>query len=107
MSNNTREFILRIKNHTIRPRRTAIIDLARVQNRKLIVRAGDGEVEVLVVVVFMGVVIDVVVCGVEVETGVLSVGDCGFCVTVGGTGVGAGAGIVLFYWDYGGEGEWC
>lgn len=55
----------------------------------------------------MRVVIDVVVRGVEVEAGVLRVGDCGFRVTVGGAGVGAGAGIVLFDWDYGGEGEWC
>lgn len=55
----------------------------------------------------MRVVVDVVVCGVQVEAGVLCSGDCRIGVAVCGTGVGAGAGIVLVDWDYGGEGEGC
>lgn len=103
MGNNTSKLILSIKNNAISTRRTTIILLPRDQDRELVVVTGNGEIEVLIVVVFMRVVVDIVVGAVQFVPGSLGLGYRGCCVAVGGAGIGAGAGFERDG-DYGCEG---
>lgn len=91
----TRQLVIVIKHHTVRPGRTPRIRLVRGQNRELVVRRLYGEIEVLVVVVDVWVVaaanglvlLVVIVAGLFGSVGVIA----GVAVTA--TGVVARAGL--------------
>lgn len=97
MRNNPRKLILPIKNNPIWPRRSTIIYIPIAQDRKLIVRARNGEVEPLVVVVFVWVGVILLARAVEVVPGRLggAYGAAGVADRAAGVGAGAfGGGCV-------------
>lgn len=109
MRNNPRQLPIPIKNNPISPRTTPLVNLPVTQNRKLIIRARDGELEPLVVVVFVRVV--AASCfragGIEIVAGLFGGGYGGGGVADVATGVGAG-GTFLIQWEgKGEEGEGC
>lgn len=53
MRNQPRQLIIASKDNTVRTGRTTAVNLSAAENRELVVRARDGKVEALVVVVFM------------------------------------------------------
>lgn len=57
MRNNARQLIISVENDTVRARRATSVHLAALKNRELVVGAGNGEVEALVVVVDVGVAV--------------------------------------------------
>lgn len=90
-----------VEDDTVRARRTAAVHTSGAQDRELIVGGVDGEVEVLVVVVDVGVVVDVVAGGLEAGALVDGGGDSRGRVADAAAGVGARlAGL-----DLGREGE--
>lgn len=101
MGDNASKLSILVENDTVRARRTAVVHTAGAQDRELIVGRVDGEVEVLVVVVDVGVVVDVVAGGLELGASVDGGGDGGRRVADAAAGVGARlAGLELS-----GEGE--
>lgn len=57
VGNNTSQLIIVVENNTVRAGGTTGVNLAAAQNRELIVGAGDGEIEALIVVVDVGVAV--------------------------------------------------
>lgn len=101
MGDNASKLSILVENDTVRARRTAVVHTAGAQDRELIVGRVDGEVEVLVVVVDVGVVVDVVAGGLELGASVDGGGDGGRRVADAAAGVGAR----LAGFDLSGEGE--
>jgi hypothetical protein len=57
VGNNTSQLVISVENNTVRTGRTTSVHLTAAQNRELIVGAGNGEIEALVVVVDVGVAV--------------------------------------------------
>ena len=100
MRDQPRQLIILIEDHTVRTRRTAIVDLSGAEDRELVVGRVHGEVKVLVVVVLVRVLVvaDRLTLLVQVEAGLLGFGHGGLVVAgfaagvVAGLGGGVGAG---------------
>lgn len=101
--NHTRQLIITIENNTVRTRRTTSVRLAALENRELVVRAGNGEIETLVVVVGVRVAVVGLAGRVQVVAGGLGGTDGAGSVADGAAGVGAGA--LLGGGDGGGDEE--
>lgn len=95
MCNNTSQLIIAVEDNAVRTRGTTSVGPSGAQDRPLIVGAGDGEVEALVVVVLVGIVVaaDGLVRGVQLIAGFLSGAHSARTVAVAAAGVGAGAGV--------------
>lgn len=57
MGNHTSQLIIAVENNTVRAGGTTSVHLAAAQNWELIVGAGNGEIEALVVVVDVGIAV--------------------------------------------------
>ena len=89
MRNQPREIPTPIENHPIRPRTPPRVDIVVIQNRELIVRPGDREIEALVVVVLVRVRVGALGLAGLVERGAFREGGA----DVGGPVAGAAAGV--------------
>ena len=85
--NHTRQLIITIENNTVRTRGTTSIRLPALENRELVVSAGNGEIETLVIVVDMGVAVVGLAGRVQVVAGGLGGTDRAGSVANGAAGV--------------------